>query len=103
MPHRPLASALLVSLVLTGCWNTHHAQVALRDNPAGADCFAQCAAVSGDSARTACVAACPGASSDDGVCDAGATTACVQQRRLSRWKTAGIVVLGAVAFAAVAR
>lgn len=101
---KPLFSirVLAVSLALTGCWNAHHAQVALRDNPDGADCFAQCTAAGTDAARTACVAACPGATSDDGVCGAGPTTACAQTRRLSRWKTAGLVVLGAVAIVAVA-
>ena len=94
---RSFLSTLILIGLLTGCYNARHATVALRGNPDGADCFVRCSAAPDGPQRTACVAACPRASQGGGVCPAGdEALACAQTRKLSRWKTAGLVVLGVV-------
>lgn len=96
------AVLVTLSLVLVGpgCVSARHAEVQLAGNPAGADCFATCTAQHDGDAALACVAACPVAQQDSGACDSDAP-ACVETKRISFWKTAGLVLLGAVVFVAL--
>lgn len=88
-----MRSILLVLSLATGCYNAKHAEIPLRGNPDGADCFLRCRAAD-ESTRMACVAACPAAQVSGGTCSAEAGPACAQVRTFSGWKTAGCVALG---------
>lgn len=98
-----LAHLALAATLAAGCYNARHTRVALRDNPAGADCFMRCDPRASDAARMACVAACPGATQEKGVCKASDGEACTQTRTFSTWKTGGLVLLGVVAVGVAAQ
>ncbi|HSD89441.1 MAG TPA: hypothetical protein VLB44_18050 [Kofleriaceae bacterium] len=92
--------ASLALLLLWGCVNSQHAEVRLANNPAGADCFARCVQSTQGLASVDCVAACPGAVRDSGDCGGG--LACVEDRKMSKGKTALLVIAAVVVVAIVA-
>jgi hypothetical protein len=82
-----LGLAITVTTALA-CYNVRHAEVQLRGNAAGAECFAACQRFPDDAHVVDCVATCPGASrSCDGL-------ACAETRTFSKAKTA-LLVIGA--------